>query len=180
MGTRWILALSLAPLAACGGDDSSPDETTMGQPNAGSSDGGTGTQVLTTSAGTSGATLLTGVDGSTGEGSTGGPPLEPGYAADLEPMFVQRCQGNCHLADWTLVLSAGQGYDFLVGVPAEQVPTMNRVEPEDPQASYLVHKLAGTHLDVGGEGEQMPRIGPLLSADELAAVESWIADGAPP
>ncbi len=178
MRTRWILGLAMGLAAACGGDDSVSDDAATA-PGSGT-EASTGGEASTSSAGTSAATLLTGFDASTGDGSSGGPPLEPGYAADIEPMFVERCQGNCHLVNWTLVLSMGQGYDFLVSFEAEQVPTMNRVEPGDPEASYLIHKLAGTHLDVGGEGERMPRNGPLLSADELAAVESWIADGAPP
>lgn len=177
--TLCIGAFGVGVFTACGGDDAASDETSTTAPSTGPA-ASTTTQGLTTSAGTSGATLLTGLDGSTGDASTGGPVLDPGYAADIEPMFVMRCQGNCHLPDWTLVLAAGQGYDFLVSQPSEELPTMNRVEPGDPQDSYLFHKLAGTHLEVGGEGEQMPRVGPKLSADELAAVESWIADGAPP
>jgi len=71
------------------------------------------------------------------------------------------------------------------------VPELNLIEPGDPEASYLWHKLCGTHLDVGGEGEAMPRAFsfsegsgtvwnyPLDRAD-LELIELWIEEGAPP
>ena len=43
----------------------------------------------------------------------------------------------------------------------------------DHQASYLWHKVNGTHLDVGGNGSQMP-FGPSLSAGDIAAIADYI------
>lgn len=81
-------------------------------------------------------------------------------------------------ADLTGLHDIDLGYDALVGVPSMQLPTMDRVEPFDPQLSYLVHKLAGTHLDVGGEGVQMPNMENPLDAEMVAIVKGWIAGGA--
>lgn len=41
-----------------------------------------------------------------------------------------------------------------MNTPSRQVPRLNRVEPSNPDSSYIVHKL-----DVGGTGERMPKVG---------------------
>jgi hypothetical protein len=61
--------------------------------------------------------------------------------------------------------------------PSEQA-SLARVQPGSLEESYLWHKLKGTHLDVGGEGEQMPLIGE-IDAAELELFETWILGGAP-
>ena len=66
-----------------------------------------------------------------------------------------------------------------MGVASSDVPSMNRVEPFDPQNSYLWHKLNGTMTSVGGTGSQMPKTGSLTTT-ELALIEQWIVDGAAP
>jgi hypothetical protein len=52
------------------------------------------------------------------------------------------------------------------------------VTPNDPQKSYLVHKLRGDAASVGGSvATPMPPDGALAPAD-VAAVEAWISNGA--
>ncbi len=54
---------------------------------------------------------------------------------------------------------------------------MDYVEPGDPQGSYLWHKLAGTHTDVGGGGGRMPSSSGLPEST-LDIIEEWILEGA--
>ena len=51
------------------------------------------------------------------------------------------------------------------------------ISSEDPDGSYLVHKLLGTHEEVGGSGDPMPPEEGLES-DEIDAIVNWITDGA--
>jgi hypothetical protein len=119
-------------------------------------------------------------------GNGGGGILDPVppphvYSTDIEPLLESGCaKSGCHdavSASADLVLEEGRSYDQLVGVESSQLPEMNRVEPFRPDSSYLLHKLWGTHLEVGGTGEQMPS-----DADPDPGlgnrVELWIADGA--
>lgn len=108
-------------------------------------------------------------------------PAEPGYAADVEPVVLERCE-SCHRTGdvrGELLLERGLGYDQLVGRRSVQVPSLPLVVPGDPDASYLWHKLR--HTAVVGDG--MPR-GVLgsrrLPAAELELVRRWIETGARP
>jgi hypothetical protein len=63
--------------------------------------------------------------------------------------------------------------------PADSCATL-LVDPYFFDASYLWHKVDGTHLGgcVNGSGARMPRGAPKLSGDELAAIRRWILQGA--
>lgn len=63
-----------------------------------------------------------------------------------------------------------------VGTPSAVAP-MDLVTAGDADNSYLIHKLEGTHLSVGGDGLGMPLSGPLDAAD-IALFRTWIDDGA--
>lgn len=102
------------------------------------------------------------------------------FAANIQPIINANC--GCHQGGGTagqLVMDAGVAYDNLVGVQSTQAAGVVRVEPMDPAASYMFHKLSGTQADVGGSGNQMPPGGP-LNADQVMLVEQWIVDGAMP
>ncbi len=75
-------------------------------------------------------------------------------------------------------LSHGAAYAAIVDVPSDQVPTMKRIEPGDPEASYLYLKLNDRQAEVGGTGTRMPTE-LFLAAPEIAMFESWILAGAP-
>lgn len=116
------------------------------------------------------------------DGSSVAPP--PDFATEVQPILESQCL--CHQQAPSgdqvapvLTLNEGVAYDALVGVPSEQVPALARVEPGDPEASYLWRKVTDTHLDVGGSGTLMPPTG-MLDAERLAVLESWIAGGALP
>ncbi|MEZ4449494.1 MAG: hypothetical protein R3B09_08440 [Nannocystaceae bacterium] len=69
-------------------------------------------------------------------------------------------------------------YAAIVGAPSMDVPAMNYVTAGDPANSYLLHKMKGTHLDVGGAGALMP-LGSSMPIAEAQTIEDWIAAGAP-
>ena len=102
------------------------------------------------------------------------------YAVDIEPMFVADCTGmGCHggvMPQASLDLRTGAGYDDLVGVASEQCDRV-RVEPGQPDTSYLLDKLLGVDMCFG---TRMPKAAPAYSATELDLVTAWICQGAPP
>ncbi len=77
-------------------------------------------------------------------------------------------------------LAAGQAFSSVVNVPARELPSMNRVTPNQPDDSYLVHKVQGTHLDVNGSGSRMPLNRSPLSQSDIDLIRAWIQAGALP
>jgi hypothetical protein len=72
----------------------------------------------------------------------------------------------------------------MVGVPSTQLPSMRRVEPGNPDRSWLMRKLDGTQGRFDAQcvdgfcGSAMPP-GPIgLSAAERDAIRTWIRNGA--
>lgn len=63
--------------------------------------------------------------------------------------------------------------------PSLQLPSMAFIVPGDRDASYLWHKVSGTHIDVGGMGSRMPSVGLLLDAEQMDLLRAWIDAGAP-
>lgn len=69
---------------------------------------------------------------------------------------------------------ADASFSALVGVQSLQVPALLRVAANDPDMSYLVHKLEGTQ----SVGSRMPQGGPFLDQATIDGIRQWIADGA--
>ncbi len=118
----------------------------------------------------------TGVD----NGDTGGDA--PTLAADVQPIFTANCAfSGCHggaSPAQGMNLSAGQAYANAVNVPSNELPGMDRIEPGDPDQSYLVNKIQGTQADVGGSGQRMPLGGNPLSDADINTIRAWITAGA--
>ena len=118
----------------------------------------------------------TGVD----NGSNGGDT--PTFAADVQPIFTASCAfSGCHggaSPAQGMNLSAGQAYANTVNVPSNELPSMDRIEPGDPDQSYLVNKIQGTQGDVGGSGQRMPLGGDPLSEADIDTIRAWITAGA--
>ena len=75
-----------------------------------------------------------------------------------------------------LRLDAANSYALLVNVASAEVPGLLRVNPGNPNASYLVQKIEGT----AAVGVRMPANGPpYLPQDRIDLVRRWIAAGAP-
>jgi hypothetical protein len=103
-------------------------------------------------------------------------PLVADFDSIQEHVFTPICT-VCHAggsAPQGLRLDAASSYDSLVGVPSSEVPSLARVEPGDPDGSYLVQKLEGN----ASVGERMPRGGPYLDQATIAVIRQWITDGA--
>jgi hypothetical protein len=105
-------------------------------------------------------------------------PRTLSLATDVQPIFDAHCVG-CHPANAGLDLRAGRSFDSLVDRPSTERPSLVRVRPGDPAASYLYIKLVGPCPGPDCSGSRMPQ-GGALSAVEIATVRSWILGGALP
>jgi hypothetical protein len=100
-------------------------------------------------------------------------------------VFAPTCsRDTCHngpQSDHTLSLLSGEAHENLVGVEPDNLTARLagklRVDPGNPDNSFLLDKLRGTLL--ADEGERMPRTLPKIPAKEIALIEAWIAAGAP-
>ena len=127
--------------------------------------------------------LLAGVacagDGTGLDGDDGGDEVT---LSRVQPIFTGNCTfSGCHAGSSPaqgMSLVAGQAFSNVVNVPAIELPTMNRVTPNQPDNSYLVHKIQGTHLDVGGSGSRMPLNLSPLSQSDIDLIRDWIQAGA--
>eukprot|EP00808_Paulinella_micropora_P005747 g72158.t1 len=78
-----------------------------------------------------------------------------------------------------LDLGSGQSaYDSTVRVTSRG-SNLDLITPCSAEKSYVYHKLAGTHLQVGGRGSRMPAIGDFPSQDDMDMIRQWIDSGAP-
>lgn len=103
-------------------------------------------------------------------------------AATLESIQVNVFDASCTIchagaaAPLGLQLDAGNSFTNLVGVPSVQEGSRLRVDPGNPDSSYLVQKLEGT----ASSGQRMPLGGPPIPQATIDFVRQWISDGAPP
>ena len=121
-------------------------------------------------------------DGTGLDGNDGGDEVT--LSRDVQPIFTGNCAfSGCHAGSdpaQGMSLSAGRAFSSVVNVAARELPSMNRVTPNQPDNSYLVHKVQGTHLDAGGSGSRMPLNRSPLSQSDIDLVRAWIQAGAQP
>lgn len=104
----------------------------------------------------------------------------PSFKQQIVPLFQRQCVA-CHVSgqeQGQLGLLPKLAYASLVDVAARQAP-LPRVAPREPERSYLLHKLRGSHLDQGGSGVRMPMGQEPLPETELDMLRAWIEAGAP-
>lgn len=110
----------------------------------------------------------------------GGSQTKVSFEKDVAPVLKRRC-AICHITGkepGLLSLVPARAYENLADVPSVQ-SELKRVQPGDPGASYLYHKISGTHFEVpGGEGDQMPLGLPPLPEEQLELIRTWIEQGA--
>jgi len=174
---RFLFAMSLIGLTACNvvvwaDSESAPTEDTEGASS--------GFAATSEAAPTGGE--ATGEPPTTGEPATGGDETggeAPGgvcdFAGTIQPIFTQHCSG-CHGGGQPasgLTLAEGAAHAALVGVDSAEQPGTPRVQPGDPDASWLVAKIAADPP----VGARMP-IGGALDAAQIEAIRGWIAAGA--
>lgn len=110
-----------------------------------------------------------------------GPPGEAYTFSEIRALFFEpTCsQAGCHSAATAsagLVLEGDVAYANLVGAPSTERPDLNRVEPGDPERSYMVKKLRGDGDIVGA---RMPFGLPPLSQEDIDGIVGWVEAGAP-
>ena len=113
-----------------------------------------------------------------GNGSGSGSTLTPDLQSIQEHVFTPICS-VCHAgaaAPLGFRLDAGSAFAMLVNAPSVEVPSLRRVSPGNPDASYLIQKLEG-HAAVGG---QMPLGQAPLPQATINIIRQWISNGAAP
>lgn len=122
-------------------------------------------------------------DGLNGNGQPSAPgtapatPLAANFQSIQDNVFTPICV-HCHsgaAAPQGLQLDAAHSYALLVGVPSAESSGLDRVQPSDPDHSYLVLKLQGSS---GIVGARMPLGGPYLPQSTIDIIRQWITDGA--
>ena len=128
-----------------------------------------------------------------GSGGDGGAPAQPAckppppgerisFSGNIQPIFDRSCAlSGCHVPGslgGNLDLSPGKSYQQLVNRDSFQQPRKKRVEPGNPNVSYLVMKVEGTP---GISGLQMPQGcpapppgGSCPAPDDISAIRTWI------
>jgi hypothetical protein len=132
----------------------------------------------------SGVLLLAACTAGNGEGLdadgqpiTDGPPGNSDFQQIQDTVFTPICT-QCHIgagAPQGLRLDAANSYAMLVNVASNEVGSLKRVNPGNPDQSYIVQKIQGTAA-VGG---RMPLGQAQLPQDRIDLIRSWIAAGAP-
>jgi len=101
--------------------------------------------------------------------------------AAVQQIFNSSCATvlGCHLGpepSTRLNLSAGSAFLNLVPIKSSEDSSLLRINPGDPDASYLYRKIIGAP---GIVGSPMP-LGGALSNEQIETIRSWILAGAPP
>jgi hypothetical protein len=108
-------------------------------------------------------------------------PLTAEFASIQENVFTPTCAvPGCHIgaaAPQGLRLDEANSFALLAGIASAEVPALLRVNPNNPDQSYLIQKLEG-NAAVGG---RMPLSGPpFLPQTTIDVIRQWITDGALP
>jgi len=112
----------------------------------------------------------------------GGGSLQATLSSIQDNIFTPSCAlSGCHnsiTAQAGLILEDGQSFSSLVDVMSTQSTSLNLVEPDDSDMSYLLNKLLGTQIAAGGSGERMRKdVTPLTDA-QIDVIMDWIDNGA--
>jgi hypothetical protein len=103
--------------------------------------------------------------------------MGPNFSEIQENIFTPSCAtSSCHSATTAsagLNLEAASSYAMLVGMASTQDPGTQRVNPFNPDISYLIEKLEGP----GATGGQMPPNGSVATSD-ITTIRQWITAGA--
>jgi hypothetical protein len=116
------------------------------------------------------------------------PNLEPTFASVQREIFETTDVAGrtscvtCHSATGRtpsggMNLDHSVAYDQIVNVASRQHPELMRINPGNPDASYIVHKVEGTPNITG---RRMPFSGPpYLTSGQTLILRRWIEVGAP-
>lgn len=99
------------------------------------------------------------------------------FSGDVQPIFTKSCaHPSCHgqAKSAGMQLSKGMAYDNIVRVKSTEDPQLYRIDPGQPDSSYMVLKLEGKQKI----GAQMPLTGGPLPQKDIQIIRSWVKDGA--
>jgi len=133
------------------------------------------------------AAALSGCAGNGAGLDANGNPITPGSTSTPLTADFQSIQDNiftpictkCHQgagAPEGLMLDQSHSYALLVGVASTEQPNVERVDPGNPDSSYLIQKLEDAPTI---SGAQMPFGGPYLQQSTIDVIRQWITNGAP-
>jgi len=109
----------------------------------------------------------------------GPPPADATFTRVQAEVFSVSCAlAGCHSGTAPTAgmdLSAGVSYGNIVGVTSTERGDLHRIEPGDPDRSYLVRKIRG---DPDIVGSQMPLVGSITAAQRQLVID-WVRRGAP-
>lgn len=101
------------------------------------------------------------------------------FAQIQAQVFTPTCaRAGCHTsaaASGGLVLEAGRSYGEIVNRPAVGNASLDRIEPGNPDRSYLIKKLRGA-ADI--TGARMPPDSS-LTQEQMDGIVGWVLAGAP-
>ena len=104
-----------------------------------------------------------------------GPPATPKVPGSIQAIFTQNCAVSlCHNGIQIPNLTSDVAYNSIVSISSSQ--GLNYIEPGDPDQSYLYLKITGDSRIVGA---RMPQGQAPLSNSDIAAIRTWIENGAP-
>lgn len=92
--------------------------------------------------------------------------------------------GGCHSGNSPaggMNLTDGRSFSSIINVTARSGGGLKRILPGNANSSYLYRKVSAK-TNPGSftiSGSPMPRVGTALSNNQLAALETWISNGAP-
>ena len=104
-------------------------------------------------------------------------PLAPTFASIQQNVFTPICT-RCHAgaaAPVGLRLDEASSYAMVVNAPSVEVPALRRIQPGDPDSSYLIQKIEGR----AASGGRMPLNSPPLPPETIAVIRQWVMEGAP-
>jgi hypothetical protein len=104
------------------------------------------------------------------------------FSDDVVPIFAQSCV-FCHHIGSATGIDLTRPFDPHMGIIRRPNSWMNAnskviVDPGNVANSFLIDKIERTDLDAHVEGDRMPWAPLPATADEIASVRQWIADGA--
>ena len=105
-------------------------------------------------------------------------PVVSAFSEIQTTVFSPIC-AECHGAvrmSAGLQLNSQSSFAAIVGVRSTQNSSLSRIEPGDPDNSYLVQKIEGT----AAFGGRMPLGGARLPQDRIDLIRQWVTDGALP
>ena len=121
-----------------------------------------------------------------GDGSAGGTyssvfevMIPPATLSQIQQeILTPNCAtSGCHVPNNPpdgLLLTDGNTWSNTVNVAAVQRPGLMRIEPGNPDNSYLVKKIEGVDI----EANRMPLGRDPLSAEQIELIRRWVAEGA--